>query len=149
VAYDGENLYYTDQYNRLVVHELSSGAVMPMEKVVTRKFVWTAQGIYFLNIRDSNSLYYWNEATQTAEKLDDTGAYDLYWDEKYCWIDSSDGLYRLGHDGSNKTKVECPGYVCCITTGEGMYMVDYNMEDFSEIMYRVNKDTLEWMELSP
>ena len=101
------------------------------------------------NIRDNNSLYYWNEATQTAEKLDDTSAYDLYWDEKYCWIDSSEGLYRINHDGSNKTRVECPGYVCCITTGEGMYMVDYNMEDFSEIMYRVNKDTLEWMELSP
>lgn len=148
VAYDGENLYYTDQYNRLVVHELSSGTVMPMEKVVTRKFVWTGQGIYFLNIRDSNSLYYWNEATQTAEKLDDTGAYDLYWDEKYCWIDSSEGLYRINHDGSNKTKVECPGYVCCITTGEGMYMVDYNMEDFSEILYRVNKDTLEWKRIT-
>lgn len=148
VAYDGENLYYTDQYNRLVVHELSSGAVMPMEKVVTRKFVWTPQGIYFLNIRDSNSLYYWNEATQTAEKLDDTSAYDLYWDEKYCWIDSSEGLYRINHDGSNKTKVECPGYVSCITIGEGMYMVDYNMEDFSEILYRVNKDTLEWKRIA-
>lgn len=148
VAYDGENLYYTDQYNRLVVHELSSGAVMPMEKVVARKFVWTPKGIYFLNIRDNNSLYYWNEVTQTAEKLDDTSAYDLYWDEKYCWIDSSEGLYRINHDGSNKTKVECPGYVCCITTGEGMYMVDYNIEDFSEILYRVNKDTLEWEQVS-
>lgn len=148
VAYDGENLYYTDQYNRLVMHELSSGAVMPMEKVVARKFVWTPEGIYFLNIRDNNSLYYWNEATQTAEKLDDTSAYDLYWDEKYCWIDSSEGLYRINHDGSNKTKVECPGYVSCITTGEGMYMVDYNVEDFSEILYCVNKDTLEWESVS-
>ena len=144
LAYDGENLYYTDQYNRLVVHKLSYGTVTPVEKVVAKKFVQTPKGIYFLNIRDNNTLYYWNGETQTVEKLDDTKAYDVYWDVKYCWINSTSGLYRLDHNGGNKIKVDCPGFVCCITAGEGMYMLDYESGE----LYGVNKDTLEWKGIS-
>ena len=72
-------------------------------------------------------------------KLDNTNAFDLYWDDGYCWINTLEGLYRLNHDGSNRTKVECPGFVCCITTGSGMYITDSD-----DTLYRVNKDTLEW-----
>lgn len=140
LAYDGTNIYYSDRYNRLVVHNLDTGRAEAMEKVVARKFVLTPEGIYFLNAQDGNTLYYWNEATQTAEKLDNTDAYELYWDENYCWVDSLDGLYRINHDGSNKTKVDCPGLVICISTGSAMYTKDYE----SETIYAVNKQTLKW-----
>lgn len=140
LSYDGANIYYTDQYNRLNIHNLKTDQIQSIEEVVARRFVCAPDGIYFLNFRDNNSLYYWDETVQAAQKLDNTGAYGLYWDESYCWIDTMEGLYRLNHDGSGKTKVECPGYVCCITIGSTMYMMDY----IDEILYSVNKDTLEW-----
>lgn len=144
LAYDGANIYYTDQYNRLSIHDLRTGNTEALESVVARDFVWTPDGIYFMNIRDNNTLYYWNEATQTAQKLDDTEAYALYRDENYCWIDSMDGLFRLNHDGSNKIKVECPGFVCCITTGTAMYISDYE----NDILYSIDKDTLQHTKLT-
>ena len=140
MAFDGSSIYYTDQYNRLVIHNLSNGQTEALEQVVAKEFVWTPDGIYFLNIQDNSTLYYWDRENNASKKLDDTNAFDLYWDERYCWIDTLDGLYRLNHDGTNKTKVECPGFVCCITTGSAMYMMDYD----DEILYSVNKDTLEW-----
>ena len=140
LAYDGANIYYTDPYNRLVIQNIATGDTQALEQVVAKDFVLTPEGIYFLNIQDNSTLYYWDGESETSNKLDDTKAFDLYWDESYCWVDSLDGLYRLNHDGSNKIKVECPGFVCCITTGTAMYMMDY----VNEILYSVNKDTLEW-----
>ena len=144
ISYDGSNIYYTDQYNRLVIHDLNTGSAEVLEQVIASDFLLTPKGIYFLNIRDSKTLYYWNEATQTAHKLDDTNAYELYWDENYCWIVSYDGIYRMDHDGSNKAKLECPGFICCITTGSAMYIIDYE----NEALYSVDKDTLEWKAFS-
>lgn len=145
LAYDGKNIYYTDQYNRLVIQDITTGQTQALEQVVAKNFIRTPQGIYFLNMRDNSTLYCWNWELETAQKLDDTNAYALYWDESYCWIDTMDGLYRLNHDGSNKTKVECPGFVSCITTGDAMYMMDYA----TETLYRVDKQTLIWEEVSP
>lgn len=144
LGYDGANIYYTDQYNRLVIRNIATGQTEALEHVVAKDFILTSQGIYFLNIRDNGTLYYWDGESPNTLKLDDTSAYGLYWDQSYCWIDTIDGLYRLNHDGSNKTKVECPGFVCCITTGSAMYMMDY----IDEILYSVNKDTLEWEQIA-
>lgn len=140
LAYDGANIYYTDPYNRLVIQNIATGNTQVLEQVVAKDFILTPEGIYFLNIQDNSTLYYWDGESKASKKLDDTKAFDLYWDESYCWIDTMDGLYRLNHDGNNKTKVECPGFVCCITTSSAMYMMDY----VDEILYSVNKDTLEW-----
>lgn len=144
LAYDGTNIYYTDSYNRLVIQNIATGNTQALEQVVAKDFVLTPEGIYFLNIQDNSTLYHWDGESEASNKLDDTKAFDLYWDESYCWVDTMDGLYRLNHDGSNKTKVECPGFVCCITTGSAMYMIDFE----TEIIYCVDKDTLAWTELS-
>lgn len=140
LAYDGTNLYYTDQYNRLSILNLKTENIEVLDSIVARDFVYTPDGIYFLNIRDNNTLYYWNDFTQIPQQLDDTEAYALYWDENYCWIDSLDGLFRLNHDGSLKTYVSCPGFVCCISTDTAMYISDYE----SGILYSVEKNTLQY-----
>lgn len=144
LAYDGINLYYTDQYNRLSIFDLRTETVEVLDNVVARDFVYTPEGIYFLNIRDNSMLYYWNDFMQIPQKLGDTEAYALYWDENYCWIDSTDGLFRLNHDGSQKTHVSCPGFVCCISTDTAMYISDYE----SSVLYSVDKDTLQYAQLT-
>lgn len=140
LAYDGTNIYFTDAYNRLTIHTLGTDHTEALENVIARDFVRTPDGIYFLNIRDNSSLYFWNEVAQTAQKLDDTEAFGLYWDENYCWVNSLDGMFRLNHDGSGKTAVACPGTVCCIPRGSVFFSMDYE----TGTMYRVEKDTLQW-----
>ena len=138
LAYDGENIYYTDQYNRLTIHNLRTGNTEALENVVARDYLRTPEGVYFLNIRDKNTLYFWDEETQTTNKLDDTEAFALYWDERYCWVDSMDGLFRMKHDGSSKTKVDCSGFVCSITYGTTLCMTDYE----TGVTYLVDKESL-------
>lgn len=114
VAYDGTNLYYLDKYNRMTLRNLDSGQERTFDDVVASQFLLTPEGVYFLNIRDGKTLYYWNEATGQIEKRDDLPAYTIYWDSRYCWLSASDGLYRMGHDGSDVTFVDVPGFVTCL-----------------------------------
>lgn len=144
LAYNGTRLYYTDQYNRLTALDLKTENNEVLDNVVARDFVYTPDGIYFLNIRDNSTLYYWNDFTQIPQKLDDTEAFALYWDENYCWIDSMDGLFRLNHDGSQKANVACSGFVCCISTDTAMYISDFE----SSVLHSVDKDTLQYVQLT-
>lgn len=141
LAYDGQHIYYTDPYDRLVVQDLDSGEKQVVEEVVAHRFLLAEGGIYFLNRRDQNTLYYW-DGTGKAVKLDDTPAYGLYWDESYLWIQDQENyqLHRLNHDGSGRTLVECPGYVYCLTESSALYLMDYS----TDTLYRVDKDTLEY-----
>lgn len=140
-AYDGQNVYYTDDYNRLVIHDLDSGEERTVEEVVADEFLLTPEGIYFLNRRDKNTLYYWDETAGEVYKLDNTPAYQLYWDENYLWLTVSEdlALYRMNHDGTERTKLDCPGYICCVPSGGKLYMEDYETNS----IYEVDKKTLQ------
>ena len=142
IAYDGQNIYYTDSYNRLVIHNLDSGNEQTVEAVVADEFLLTPEGIYFLNRRDQNTLYYWDETAGAARKLDDTPAYRLYWDESYLWLTASEDLtlYRMNHNGTDRTKLECPGYICCVPNGDKLYTEDYE----TNCLYVVDKASLLW-----
>lgn len=141
VAYDGQNVYYTDDYNRLVIRNLDSEEERTVEAVVADDFLLTPEGMYFLNRRDNNTLYYWDETAGEVCKLDDTPAYQLYWDENYLWLTASENmaLYRMNHDGTDRTKLDCPGYICCIPSGDKLYMEDYETNS----IYEVDKETLQ------
>lgn len=143
VAYDGENVYYTDEYNRMVIQNLDSGKTKVLDDLVTERFLLTEDGIYFLNQRDSNTLYRWDDENNRAVKLDDTAAYSLYYDRDYLWIQSQldNQLYRMNHDGANKTAVEAPGYLCSV--GEKLYFED----SFAGTLYGMDKHTLTYQEL--
>ncbi len=138
VAYDGTNLYYLDKYNRMTLRNLDSGQERTFDDVVASQFLLTPEGVYFLNIRDGKTLYYWNEATGQIEKRGDLPAYTIYWDSRYCWLSASDGLYRMGHDGSEVTFVDVPGFVTCLTQGSVLLFSDHE----TDAIYRVDKDTL-------
>lgn len=68
LAYDGENLYYLDSYNRLVIHNLNSGTKQAIDEVVANEFLLTPDGIYFQNRRDDSIVYYWNYAENSVQK---------------------------------------------------------------------------------
>ena len=145
VAYDGENAYYTDEYNRMVIQNLDSGEKTVLDDLVTERFLLTEDGVYFLNRRDNNTLYYWDAENSNAVKLDDTTAYALYYDPDYLWVQSraDNQLYRMNHDGSNKTAVDAPGFLCCV--GEKLYFQDietgtlYGVDKHSLVCQEVNK----------
>ena len=139
-AYDGNHLYYPDRYNRLVKHDLDTREEEVMEDVVASKFAVMEEGIYFLNIRDHNTLYYWDEAEQTVTKLDDTQSHAIYADENYCWINSLDGFFRVNKDGSDKRKLDCPGFLCGFSSESALYLYEYE----TDAIYAVDKETLEW-----
>lgn len=141
IAYDGQYVYYTDVYNRLAIRDLDSGEEWTVEAVVANDFLLTPEGIYFLNRRDKDTLYYWNEETGEACKIDDTPAYWLYWDEHYLWIMASEdlALYRMQHDGTERTRLDCPGSVCCISNGDMLYLEDHETNS----IYEVDKKTFQ------
>ena len=71
VAYDGQNIYYLDSYNRLVIHNIETGEKLPIDEVVAGQFWLTEDGICFQNRRDGSALYFWSFADQSVEKLND------------------------------------------------------------------------------
>jgi hypothetical protein len=70
-------------------------------------------------------------------------AYELHYDGDYLWVQSrTDGnLYRMNHDGANKTVVEAPGYLCCI--GEKLYFEELE----TKTLYVMDKHSLTYREL--
>ena len=144
-AFDGERLYYLDAYNRLTLRTLSNGSTEALETVIARDFRLTEQGVYFLNIRDKNTLYFWDPADESIQKLDDhQDCYSLHDDEKYCWVESMEGLYRVCPDTGESVQVTVPGYASIITSGDLMLSEDYE----NGVLYRIDKDTLEVTVLS-
>ena len=144
-AFDGERLYYLDAYNRLTLRTLSNGSSEALETVIARDFRLTEQGVYFLNIRDKNTLYFWDPADGSIQKLDDhQDCYSLHYDEKYCWVESMEGLYRVRPDTGESVQVTVPGYASIITSGDLMLSEDYE----NGVLYRIDKDTLEVTVLS-
>lgn len=103
LAYDGENIYYADSYNRLTIHNLNTGEIAALDEVIVSDFLLTPEGIYFLNRRDNDTLYYWDSENECIRKLDDTPASAIYWDESYLWIEDPNGiLHPMDHT------VRCP-----------------------------------------
>lgn len=144
LAYDGGNIYYTDDYNRLVIQNLDSGEKNIIDQIIAKYFLLTSDGIYFLNQRDGDTLYRWDEARKTAIKLSDIGGYRLYWDPNYCWVEQIDGLYRMNHDGTNQVKANFPGAICCMPEGAFFITMEYETSTF----YRVEKDTFAWEKIT-
>lgn len=144
-AFDGERLYYLDAYNRLTLRTLSNGSTEALETVIARDFRLTEQGVYFLNIRDKNTLYFWDPEDGSIQKLDDhQDCYNLHRDEKYCWVESMEGLYRVRPDTGESVQVTVPGYASIITSGDLMISEDSE----NGVLYRIDKDTLEVTVLS-
>lgn len=136
IAYDGQSFYYTDAYSRLVIHDLQSGAEQPVDEVVAERFLLTQEGIYFLNRRDENTLYYWDRDNGETVKICDIPATSFYWDEGYFWIFSKadSALYRVDHTGGNTIQVMDAGTILGIGTE---YLYVYRFQD--QCLYAILK----------
>lgn len=140
-SYDGERLYYTDGYNRLVVYDMDSRQARAIDEVVTTSLALIPRGLCYLNARDSNTLYRWDEAARTVHKLSDVSATALWGDENFLWMRGQDGnLYRCAYDGSGLVSLAEPQssqpYIPPV--GDTLYYLDY-MDD---TLYQVDKNTL-------
>lgn len=137
VAYDGKNIYYMDAYSRLVIQDLDIGSLRIVEEVAAKDFLLTPEGIYFLNMRANGSLSYWDETSGAVKQLDTSEGYALHWDSKYCWVETMEGLIRINHDGSDRTTVDYPGHLVCITDSNSFFSTDY----ITGTIFMVKKDT--------
>lgn len=63
IAFDGTNVYYLDQYNRLVLQNLDSGELRTIDEVVAKTFLLTEAGVSFQNLRDQGKTYHWDPIT--------------------------------------------------------------------------------------
>lgn len=144
IAYDGQSIYYTDGYNRLVRQHIDSGKLTVYDEVTAYDFLLTPDGIYFLNFRDGRRLYFWDEAAGETVKISDTPGYSVYWDKDFLWLFTQDGhdLLRLDHDGGNELLI--PGDITnwgawtVPHNSRYLYWVDYETNQ----VYSVNKETL-------
>lgn len=140
LSYDGQNIYYTDHYNRLVIRALDSGEEKVIDQVVANDFLLTPEGIYFVNLRDHNTLYHWDPVSGAVTKRNDIPANEVYWDSDYLWIEAEGAtIYRMDHNGDHVTQVPYEGYVCCIPEGDTLYLRNITTWDICE----VNKNTLD------
>lgn len=63
IAFDGRNIYYLDQYNRLVLQNLDSGELRTIDEVVAKTFLLTEAGVSFQSLRDQGKTYLWDPIT--------------------------------------------------------------------------------------
>ncbi len=143
-AYDGKNIYYTDQYSRLVMENLDTGEKITQETVVAGFFLLAPEGIYFLNRQQNNILCLWNG--KSVLPLDDTtNGYRIYRDEDYLWLMTQDArLLRMNHDGSDRQEVPFPGFISHFGCGDSFYVDVYAEEEGQR--FRIDKKTLEAVE---
>lgn len=135
-AYDGQHLYYPDPYSCLVQENLDTGERRTLEDVVVSAFRLTPEGIYFLNRQDKDALYLWDGAA--AHRLcDGNGAYGIYWDRDYLWLQGADSLIRMEHNGNNQTAFPLSGLLIHMGLGDSFLYADAE-----DNIYRADKDTL-------
>lgn len=65
IAYDGSNIIYLDNYNRLCVFNLDTGGEQTFDSVIASRFFLYDGLIYFMNLRDNGNFYIWYPETDT------------------------------------------------------------------------------------
>ncbi len=101
LAYDGENIYCLDGYSRLVIENLNTEERIAVDEVVASRFLLTPEGLFFLNRRDSDTLYRWDSQTGAAEKCSDISAVLLARRSDGLWLtDIAGNAHCLNHDGT-------------------------------------------------
>lgn len=138
LSWDGESLYYTDDYNRLVIRNFRTGTVDIREDVVTDRFILTPEGILFRSRRDGNALCFWGP--DGVRTLSTRVPAKMWWDSRYLWFsDTVDNTWRIAHDGTGETLVSFPGRIRAVPSGKNLYLYDFESESY----YIMDKDTLQ------
>lgn len=138
LSWDGENLYYTDDYNRLVIRNFRTGSVDVREDVVTDRFILTPEGICFRSRRDGNALCFWGP--NGVRTLSNRVPTKMWWDSRYLWFSDTEGnTWRVAHDGTGETPVSFSGSICAVPSGESIYLYDYESESYCVM----DKETLQ------
>lgn len=145
-AYDGQNLYYTDSYNRLVIQNLDTGSSRTVEDVVASNFRYTPQGVYYFNILSENTLWHYDPATGKTEKVSDLTGSNLDFDEDSLYLHTDDGfLVRLDRSGRELARAEIYGSLVTPYQGDFLYQMDNTLDEngnWVSQLYQIRKSDL-------
>lgn len=144
IAFDGEHLYYTDQFNRLVIHSLKTGEETLPGDVIASRFYLTPEGIFYLNIRDGNRLYQYDPTSGVSKKLSGQTGWRLADGGDDIWLYGDDALYRIAKDGTRETAVPMSqfpeGTILIPRYGNALFIVDSKETQ----IHQMDKRTLTW-----
>lgn len=145
-AYDGQNLYYTDDYNRLVIQNLDTGGRRTVEEVVASTFCYTPQGLYYLNRQSANTLWRYDPATGKTEKISDLTGTGLDFDEDSLYLHTEDGLLiRLSRSGEELARAEIFGSLVTPYQGDFLYQMEESLDadgNWVSQLYQIRKSDL-------
>ncbi len=145
-SYDGQNLYYTDDYNRLVIHNLDTGNSRTVEDVVASDFRYTPGGLYYLNRQAEDTLWRYDPATGETEMLSDISAMSLYFDEDSLYLQTNDGvLIRLSQSGEELARADFFGSLTVPYQGDFLYQAEELLDEngnFIMLLYQIRKSDL-------
>ena len=145
-SYDGQNLYYTDDYNRLVIHDLDTGNSRTVEDVVASDFRYTPGGLYYLNRQAEDTLWRYDPATGETEMLSDISAMSLYFDEDSLYLQTNDGvLIRLSQSGEELARADFSGSLTVPYQGDFLYQAEELLDEdgnFIMLLYQIRKSDL-------
>ncbi len=103
LAYDGESIYYLDNYSRLNIENLDTGDITVVDEVVAKRILLTPEGLFFLNLRDEDTLYCWDAQAGTVEKRCDIPGLSLKCRSDGLWLtDLYNTQHCLNPDGTEK-----------------------------------------------
>ena len=69
IAFDGEKIHYIDNRFRLSVYDPASETYTSNPDRIVLDFILRPEGLYFLNRKDGNRLYFQSENSETAERI--------------------------------------------------------------------------------
>ncbi len=145
-AYDGQNLYYTDDYNRLVIHNLATGGSRTVEEVVASSFRYTPHGLYYFNTQSGNTLWRYDPATGKTEKISDLTGTGLDFDEDSLYLHTGDGfLVRLDRSGRELARAEISGSLMTPYQGDFLYQMEETLDEdgnWISLLYQIRKSDL-------
>ncbi|MCD8119631.1 MAG: hypothetical protein LUE29_09160 [Lachnospiraceae bacterium] len=147
IAYDGDNLYYTDSKGYLVVYHLDTEEEISHKEVKASGIGLTPDGLLYFNSRDSGALYLWNPNTGETKKISEITGSEIAWDEYFYWV-VTDGevgeiLCRIDRaTGAAAWSEEFEGFITTLAvpeTGDSVYVLDEEGN-----IWRLDKEMLLW-----
>ena len=144
VAFDGQVLYYSDRYGRIVSYDFTTGESTPHDRILAKAFYLDQGIIYYANLGDKEKIYRWDCLSETGEKLSEISAYSICADREYLWVSTRSGeRYRLERDGRGETEITEEGYYHWIPyAGEVFYLESYDNTTDQIVISAIDKKSL-------
>jgi hypothetical protein len=153
VACNSQYIYYRDDVGILVQYNRKTGEKQIIEDVVAKDFILCKEGVYYLNARDHDCIYFWNPETGEIKKLGDVPALWMLCDTEYIYyVDEEESwLYRMDKNGNNIVWItdEYPVMLYIFDGYDKLYMDAIDEDEGGFKLLQIDKNTLEITEVEP